>query len=424
MKTIINIFVLTVLTVFILTSSAFPRTVVPDSAAAADSMKLITNYSLFSEYYKNKDYQSALPYAWIVLKMNPKKFSQWIFFKMEDGYWFLHDSSNASQAKIKSIDDTIRYFYNFAMKYYPASAGYFEARKAYVSELWLHMNPDTVIKEYEKAIKDDSTISTYYYDRLGQLYKDNASDSNNYKTKAIDLYTYLSTKEPNNPQWTTELSSLVENVTKLAEIRKKLWDLDKNNLTKAWNFAITALKANMNSEAISALEFLTNKAPTNVNYWVQLASAYQKVNNLDKAEEAYKKLIQLNPKNKDYYLNLGIVYKDQKRYALARTEYLKANDVAKGWGQAIFYEGLLYEQAASSCEFNFDAKTVYLLAVETYRRALSIDPSLAQAKDRISALSDSIPTKEDYFFRGYKKGQVIPIKGKCYDWINKSITVP
>ena len=407
-----------------LTSSASSQTAVSDSVAAADSMKLIANYSLFSEYYKNKDYQSAMPYGWIVLRMNPKKFSQWIFYKMDDAYLFLHDSSNASKEQIKTIDDTIRYFYDIAIKYFPGSKGYFQAQKAYVSETWLHMSPDTVIKEYEKAIKDDSTISTYYYNELGQLYKDNANDSNNYKEKATELYTYLSTKEPNNTQWTTELSSLVDNIKKLAEIRKKLWDLDKNNLTKAWNFAITALKADMNSEAISALEFLTNKAPTNVTYWVQLASAYQKVNNLDKAEESYKKLIQLNPKNKDYYLNLGIVYKDQKRYAQARVEYLKANEIAKGWGQAIFYEGLLYEQAASSCEFNFDAKMVYLLAVETYKKALSIEPGLAQAKDRISALSDSLPTKEDYFFRGYKKGQVIPIQGKCFGWINKSITVP
>jgi len=423
-KTVINIFALSILVVFILSSSVFPNTVDSDSAATADSLHLITQYSLFSEYYKNKDYQSAMPYAWNVLKLNPRKFNKWIFFKMEDALWYLHDSSKIPQEQIKSIDDTIRYFYNQAIKYYPQSKGYFEARKAFVSQTWLNMNPDSLIKEYEQAIKDDSTISSYYYNMLGQLYKSNAGDKNNYKDKAVDLYTYLNEKEPNNPQWTTELESLVENIRQLAEIRKKAWDIDKNNLSKAWNYAITAVKADMYQEAIGALEFLTSKVPDNVNYWVQLASVYQKVDKLNQAEAAYKKLINLKPDNRDYYLNLGIVYKEQNRYALARTEYLKANDIAKGWGQAIFYEGLLYEQAARSCEFNFETKLVYLLAVETYKKALSIDPNFAQAKERINALSGSIPTKEDYFFRGYKSGQVLPITGNCYGWINKSVTVP
>ncbi len=424
MKTKINFFAFLILAVSISTSNVFPNIMDSDSSASADSIRLITQYSLFAEYYKNKDYQSALPYAWNVLKLNPKKFSKWIFFKMEDALWYLHDSSQIPQEQIKSIDDTIRYFYNEAIKYYPQSKGYFEARKAFVSETWLNMSPDSLIIEYEQAIKDDSTISTYYYNMLGQLYKNNANDKNEYKDKAIDLYTYLNQKESNNPQWTTELESLVENIKQLVAIRKKAWEMDKNNLSKAWNYSVTAVKADMYPDALDALEFLTSKVPDNVNYWVQLASAYQKVDKLDKAEAAYKKLINLKPNNKDYYINLGIVYKDQNRYALARTEYIKANDIAKGWGQAIFYEGLLYEQAARVCEFNFETKLVYLLAVETYKKALSVDPNFAQAKERINALSSSIPTKEDYFFRGYKSGQVLPITGNCYGWINKNVTVP
>ena len=91
---------------------------------------------------------------------------------------------------------------------------------------------------------------------------------------------------------------------------------------------------------------------------------------------------------------------------------------------AIFSVGLLYEQAARDCAFDFKTKLVYLLAQDTYRRAVSIDPSLAQARDRIGALSSSIPTQEDWFFNKYKSGDVIPITGDCFTWIGKSITVP
>ena len=392
--------------------------------SSPDSLTLLANYSLFSEYYKNKEYQSAVPYGWIVLQQNPKKFSQWIFYKMEDALWYLHDSAKVAPAEIKSIQDTIDYFYDLAKKYYPAEKGYFEVRKALVDETWLKDSPDSVIVEYETAIKYDSTISTYYYNRLGQLYKNNANNNNDYKTKAIDLYTYLSMKQPDNSQWPAELESLVQNIKELVKIKKKSWDLDKNNLAKAWEYAATALKAGMYDEAISALEFLVGKTPDNVTYWTQLAAAYQQVKKYGNAESAYKKLISLKPDNKDYYLNLGTVYKDEDRLAQARTEYIKANDVAHGWGLAVFYEGLLYEQAARGCEFNFDTKLVYLLAVETYRKAVSVDPTLEQAKERITALAGSVPTKEDYFFRGYKSGQTLQITGKCYGWIDRSVIVP
>jgi hypothetical protein len=67
---------------------------------------------------------------------------------------------------------------------------------------------------------------------------------------------------------------------------------------------------------------------------------------------------------------------------------------------------------------------VYQLAVDTYRKASSMEPSLTRAQERIRALSGSIPTQEDYFFAGYKSGQTIPISGSCYGWIGRSITVP
>jgi hypothetical protein len=51
-----------------------------------------------------------------------------------------------------------------------------------------------------------------------------------------------------------------------------------------------------------------------------------------------------------------------------------------------------------------------------------MDPSLDMARDRIGALSGAVPSKEDYFFRNYKSGDVIQIT--CVGWIGRSVTVP
>ncbi len=144
---------------------------------------------------------------------------------------------------------------------------------------------------------------------------------------------------------------------------------------------------------------------------------------LSNAENALTKLIEIDPDNKDHYLNLGIISKDQGRLSKARQYYQKASDVGSGWALPIYYEGLLYEQTARGCTFDFKAKLVFQLAVNTYRKAYSMDQTLTQARDRVGALSSSVPTQEDYFFHKYKSGDVISLT-ECGGWTGKSVTVP
>jgi hypothetical protein len=390
-----------------------------------DSMKILENYSLFSEYHKNKDCKSAVPYGWQVLECDKEKFAKWIYYKMEECLWNLHDSSDIlSEEEIQTIEDTSMAFYDMAIQYYPEAKGYFSARKAFVAESWLGQDIQSVINLYEQAISSDSSLSTYWYDRLGELYYSQKDDDSDLKMKGLELYGYLSDKEPENSTWPEKQERFVDNLDELVNLAKKQWDLDPENPEKAWKYARTAIKANLYQEAAKPLEFLVSYNPESVSYWNQIATVYQKTDQLNKAEEAYKKLTELEPEKKEHYLNLGIIAKDKEQFSQARSYYQKASDVGGGWGLPIYYEGLLYEQAARSCGFEFTDKVVYQLAVDTYRRAVNMDPSVTQAKERISALSGTVPSQEDYFFQGYKSGQTIPISGTCYGWINRSITVP
>lgn len=391
-------------------------------AQIPDSLK--KTYSLFSEYHKNKDYHSALPYGWDIIKYAPEAFAKWVFYKMEECLWYLHDSANVSQEEIKSINDTILYFYDQAIKYRPEDKGYFQARKAFVAETWIELPVDKVVKMYELAFEWKPDLSNYYYHRLGQLYKNNMNDENDYKLKALDLYSFLSEREPENTQWVQELESLVDNIDELVIITRKNWEANKDDLSRAWKYASTAIRARDFKEAIIPLEFLVSKSPETINYWNQLATAYQKTERWNDAEKAFKKLIELEPNKREHYLNLGLVYKEQNKFSAARTEFQKANDKAGGWALAVYYEGLLYESSARSCEFNFETKLVYLLAQNTYRRAFNMDPTLTDAQERVNALFSSVPTKEDYFFRGLKSGQTLQITGSCFGWIGRSVNVP
>lgn len=390
-------------------------------AQTVDSMKVLTDYSLFSEYHKNKDFASALPYGWKVIEAQPERFSKWIYYKMEECFWSLHDSASTAPEMVKSVEDTIIYFYDLAITYRAEDKGYFEARKAYVSELWLSLPSDQTIPLYEQAIVWQPELSSFYYNRLGQLYINNDDGTNGFKVKAIELYGLLAEREPENPVWTEIPKSLFNNIDELLEYLKDTWQKDPQNEKKAKAYGLAAIQASEWAMSIAPLEFLISKDPENVGYLTQLGNAYNKLNNTTKSEEVFSRLIKLEPDNKDHYFYFGKALMEAGKYSQARTQFLKASDVGNGWALPIFYEGFLYEQSAGGCT-DFDRKVVYLLAQNTYRKALSMDSNLSEARDRINALSGAVPTKEDYFFRGIKSGQSMPIT--CVGWIGKSVTAP
>lgn len=347
---------------------------------------------------------------------------------MEDILWYRHDSTDITEEEKSVIADTTIYLYNKAMEYNEDKASYFQIKKAFVMEIWKDLPAEEVIAEYVKAIEMDPYVSTFYKDRLGRLYKNNANDENEYKLKALDLYSKLSEAEPDNAAWIQMIESLAENPEELMDITKKSWELSKDNLEKAWKYASLCLRYKEYTRAIEALEFLTQKSPEVINYWLQLSSAYEKTDQTDKAISAYKQLIDLQPDNKDNYANLALIYKKMDQLSIARSYLQKASRIDPSWDFPYFVEAQLYEQAARNCigsKFEFIDKAVYQLAVDTYLVARSKGgQNSAASAERVNALRQSVPQQEDYFFRKIKSGDKIKIEGKCYDWIGRTIIVP
>lgn len=383
-------------------------------------------FSLFYESHKNKDFVSAIDYGWKIVNNDPSPWLRFkLFPKMEEILWYMHDSMKVSEAELKSLNDTILYFYDRAIKYEPKNESHYLVRKAYVKEVWRKDNPEDVIKLYEKAIELDPNTDNFYKDRLGMLYIANANDNNDYKLKALDLYSKLAESDANNPIWNQKLEGIAEDITELVNITKKSWEFDKENLEKAWKYASTCLRAQDYEQAKTPLEFLVSKSPEVINYWKQLASVYEKLEMNDKTINAYKKLIDLQPDNRDNYVNLALVYKRLDQLSVSRTYLQRAMKADPNWDYPVFIEAQLYEQGARACDFDFMAKCVYLLAVNTYRKAANMGGQFSStAAERVKALQNSIPMKEDYFFRKIKSGDTIKIEGPCYAWIDRSVTVP
>ncbi|MEJ5306312.1 MAG: tetratricopeptide repeat protein [Ignavibacteria bacterium] len=390
-----------------------------------DTLKIYRKWSLFSEYHKNGDYETALPYGFEILEINPGKFKT-IFLKLEDCLIYLHDSTNVDEATKKMYADTLMYVYDLAIKTQPENAAYYYKKMGYYLETWYSGKEEEAIKAYEKAYELDKDLDFYYVDRLGLLYVKMANDENNYRLKAFEIYQEASSKDPNNPIPLERMKSLAENIEQLIEITYNAWKLDPENLQKAWQYASITYQTGEYEKAIEPLEFLVKKDPSSETYWSRLATCYQKTEKFSKAIDAYKKAMEINKQVREYPLNMGICYKELGQFATARNYFYRAAEIDKNWGLPYIYEATLYQAAVQKCgSFEFMDKVVLQLAVDTYRKAKSIDPSVANiADDAIKSLANSVPTKEEYFFRRLKSGTVIKIEGPCYNWIGKSITVP
>lgn len=395
------------------------------SATSSDS--LMVEFSLFWEAYKTKDYKFAYDHGWNVINDNPTNYLQYKpFKKMEDIIIFLRDSVATTEQDKNMYADTMIALYDKAVQYDSKNSDYFIIKKAYTIEVWKNAPTDEAIAAYEYALEKYPDAPSFYKDRLGILYSQNDDGENGYKLKALQLYSKLAEEDPENDTWNTRLKSLADNPEELADIMKRSWELDKENLSKAYAYAETCLNYQFYTRSIEPLEFLTKKSTDVINYWRKLALVYNKLNKSDASINAYKTLIELEPNNRDNYFNVALIYKDLGQLSVARSYLQKASNASsEPWDLPIFVEASLYEQAARDCGFEFDDKCVYQLAVDTYAKAAKLNGSQSgAARDRIKALSNSVPQQEDYFFRKLSSGTEIKIQGKCYNWINKSIIVP
>lgn len=396
-------------------------------AATVSSDSLMTEFSLFWEAFKTKDYNFAYDHGWYVINRDPSNYLQYKpFKKMEETILYLADSVAATDEEKGMYIDTLLALYDRAVEVEARNKEYFIIKKAFVIETETDSSVEAVVRNYEYALEQYPTAPSYYKDRLGLVYVNNATDENGYKEKALTLYSQLAEEEPENDTWNVRLKNIAENPEELADIIKKSWELDKENLGKAYAYAETCFNFQFYEKAIEPLKFLTEKAPDVINYWRKLASVYQKLDRRDDAINAYKTLIELEPNNRENYFNIAIIYQKLGQLSVARSYLQKAyNASEEPWDAPIIIEAQLYEQAARECGFEFMDKCVYQLAVDTYRKAAAINgPQSTAARQRIQDLANSVPQQEDYFFRKLKSGTEIKIEGSCYGWINRSIVVP
>jgi len=198
---------------------------------------------------------------------------------------------------------------------------------------------------------------------------------------------------------------------KSIETLQKLLQDDPSNFQARRELAILLANNGFNEEALSNLQYLEKYFPEDCELQYNIGILYEKNKDLDKAEAAYRKALEINPQEDFYYnlgevlmekelwddainafkevlktdtqdgncyFNLGLCFLKKEEINLATDNLQKAIELNHNDLYAHFYLGNIYQQSGLT---NF--------AVESYKKVLEISPDYSWAYYNLACISYS-----------------------------------
>lgn len=95
-------------------------------------------------------------------------------------------------------------------------------------------------------------------------------------------------------------------------------------IQKEYEMALEAMRAEQYGEAIVMFKSVAQKDSRLSGPWVNTAIAYRTIGNIEKADEAIKNAIKVNPDNPYAYNQAGIIKRMQGKFSESHEYYLKA----------------------------------------------------------------------------------------------------
>jgi len=421
----INLFILLIL---------FTTALHAQSKFGADSLACIENLSLFREYYKQKNYVDALnPWRWTF--QNCPASSGNIY---KNGPKIIKARMKIDKANKSAYVDTLMMIFDQRIKYFGKKGyvlglkGYeligvdqdrteegldylkqsldLEGNNASVQAVYGYMKAMATLEKVGLKTKADVIEA---YARVSEIIDYNimreSKASNNfikYSEKVEDLFTPYANCEDLIAMFSVEFNPATDDVPFLKRVTKLLADKEctESNLFFNASSRLYELEPSASLADKMAKMSIVKRKPTAALEFAKKA--------IELEEDANQKAI--------YYLGLADAYRNKGSYASARNAVNSALEIRRGWGEAYMNLGYIYVAGAKICGTDFEQKTVYWIAVDTFKKALSDKDTKKRAETSINTYEIYFPTTQSSFFNGVtEKG--IQYTVSC--WINKATTV-
>lgn len=409
--------------------------------------------SLYNEFYKQDNIESAMPHWRNVYNKYPKSTLN-LYIHGANMYEKLIENASTPEEKSKYIDDLMK-LYDKRIKYF-GEKGYVLGRKA---TAWLKYKLDndreqdngdlkeTLKKGYdwlnesvtERGNETELPVLVLLMQtsrslfKLGDLPKEtvvkNYDISNKILNNTLENTTDAETiKNVNDVQayiedifgtsGAADCEALVNIFTPQYESKKDDIEFVKTMLRRLGN--ANCDETPLFSEATERLYELEPSAEAAFN----MARRYVKRDDSERAKKYYQQAMEQETDNEllaKYYYEYGLfIYAKENALQEARSYAKRALDIKSDYCEALMLIGDIYVAASRSFgEDDFEKSSVFWLAVDYYERARSNPDCAVDASKKASDYRRYFPNKEEAFFRGLQEGQTYKVGG----WINENTRV-
>ncbi|MFO7922764.1 MAG: hypothetical protein R6U58_03660 [Bacteroidales bacterium] len=404
-----------------------------------DSIRCLRSLMLYSDRYKQDNFEDALPYWRIVFKNYPRA-SRNIYIHGADIMSHMIETAETEEER-KAYLDTAMMMFDQRIEYFGDKANVLGRKGTFYFQ---HNNnieeAEPGYEALEEALRlsgNDPSVAvivTYMNVTIGK-YMAGIFDSE----KVIEAYSYL--------------TELIDNALEKSSSKQllKARNMVESMFTDSGAADCDALidlftdQVNNSPEDYELLEkvndLLNNAGCTDSDLYLSvtekmhvldpspksalnLSSMYSARNNDDKVIDYLKQAIDLQDdrmERANYYLELAIITNNVKQdKQLSRQYALQALNDNPALGRAHMHIGSLYASEDNCFDDDFKNSTVYWAAVDRFREAKRVDPSISEEADRmIETYSAYFPDNETIFFNGLTEGESYTVE--C--WINETTRV-
>ena len=398
-----------------------------------DSIKTLENYSLYRSYLKQGSIEDALV-GWRYIFDKAPCFRETTYIDGADIYQGKIEKEKDAKRKMQ-LYDTIMMIHDRRAESFPAKRGYIMGRKGLDIIKYNQEDLAGIIKAISESVALSKNETEYFimqpYFRA-ELKKFASTDKSETEThKILNIYFNLSKICDYNIKNQTEeaykngykaaqegidgdlAGTFVKDCNDIKTIFGKKFETSPSpSLANLLYVLLITKKCTDDPLFLKVLETKIKNDP-NVRSSILLANKYQEKKEYVKAQEVLNNAVKLaedNNDKSDLLMAQAGLYADQGNYAAARDKAIESSKMGNNAGEAYFFIAGLYAASGAKCSGDFGGQEVYFIAVDTYIKAKSLDPSLAERVNAKTAkLAGYYPTKEEVFFKNRKLGESISI---------------
>lgn len=417
---------------------------------AANDLDFMNNLSMYSEFYKQKDFKSAME-PWLVLYRQYPKSTLNIY--IHGANMLEHYVENAAtKAEKHNMVDSMMKLYDRRIRFFDQK-GYVLGRKG---TSWLKYNLPP-----EEDISNEELASIYKkgYDWLSESIKEQGKETeipvlvllmqtsksllglgklpkedvvNNYD-KVAGILNQIEKEKPET-EGIADARNAVEMIfgtsgaadcESLLRIYTPQFDEKSGDLEFLKMMLRRLARAGCDDSKLfhDASEKMYHLDPS-AEAAFNMARMFVKQNNAEKAKSYYKQAMEQETDQallEDYYYEYALyIYAKEHNFQESRNYARKTLAINPNHCKALMLIGDIYASSARSFSSDdFERSTVFWVAVDYFTKAKAGEDCLVDASQKANAYRVHFPNKETAFFQGIREGDTYRVGG----WINETTRV-